>query len=233
MSHSPSISPAGDFTVKAGASVKDKDSDVVIDENGNMSLGSAGSKLDISDAGDGSTPSAGSIRLYGVTQGGISRLETRNSTDSGVDILRDQTTVVYNGTGSAIGAFKVVTINGVAPDGHNPTVILTDSNDAAKMPALGITIAAIPDGSYGIVLIRGLVSFGAGPIITWSAGGKLWVTISGDLTPTQTASPNEYQQSIGLAIDPANGWAWINTGSEFYKNDVDFKSWIHAGLTSL
>src|SRR6187200_3786348 len=75
-----------------------------------------------------------------------------------------------NGTGTAIGAYLFVKSSTTVDDGIVLPGAVTDD-------VLGVTMRAVPDGTYGDVQIRGLAKVTAGA--AFSRGDRLMVTTAG------------------------------------------------------
>jgi len=63
---------------------------------------------------------------------------------------------------------------------------LADSDDASKMPSLGVTIGGISNGKYGRILTQGYIG---DPDWSWTVGASLYACVNaGELTETQPTS---------------------------------------------
>ena len=96
-------------------------------------------------------------------------------------------------TSEAIAQFDLVYVSG---DG---TIGKADSDGVAKMPAIGIAVAAINSGQPGVILLRGMLrddSFG------FTAGNRVFVSGSSTLTATAPSANNAVAQAVGVALEP-------------------------------
>jgi hypothetical protein len=88
-----------------------------------------------------------------------------------------------NNTGTTIGAYKVVYINGVS--GNTPTIALADA-DTASMPAFGLTTAQVTTGNEVDVITFGNLKGVDTSLL--SVGDVLYVSTSpGEYTTTPPA----------------------------------------------
>lgn len=108
-----------------------------------------------------------------------------------------------NNTGSTIGAYKVVYINGVS--GNTPTIALADADNSSAMPAFGITSASSDTGNEVDVITFGNLKGVDTSLL--SVGTILYVsTTAGEYTSTKPTSSSSQLQNIGMVVkSDANG----------------------------
>jgi hypothetical protein len=101
-----------------------------------------------------------------------------------------------NNTGTTIGAYKVVYINGVS--GNTPTIALADA-DTASMPAFGLTTAQVTTGNEVDVITFGNLKGVDTSLL--SVGDVLYVSTSpGEYTTTPPAGSSAKLQNIGMVV---------------------------------
>lgn len=101
-----------------------------------------------------------------------------------------------NNTGSTIGAYKVVYINGVS--GNTPTIALADA-DTASMPAFGLTVAQVTTGNEVDVITFGNIKGVDTSLL--SVGDVLYVsTTAGEYTTTPPTGSSAKLQNIGMVV---------------------------------
>lgn len=88
---------------------------------------------------------------------------------------------VVNNTGSTIAKATPVYISGFGAS--KPQISKSDADTLATFPVIGLTQAAITNGSDGVVLINGV--FSGVNTAAFSAGARLYVASGGGLTTTQ------------------------------------------------
>lgn len=102
-----------------------------------------------------------------------------------------------NNTGSTIGAYKVVYINGVS--GNTPTIDLADANDASAMPAFGITVSEVTTGNQVDVITFGNLKGVDTSLLT--VGTVLYVSATaGEYTSTAPTGSTSKLQNIGMVV---------------------------------
>ena len=112
-----------------------------------------------------------------------------------------------NNTGSTIGAYKVVYINGVS--GNTPTIALADA-DTASMPAFGLTSSSSDNGDEVDVITFGNVKGVDTSLLT--VGDVLYVsTTAGEYTTTPPTGSSAKLQNIGMVVK-ANSNGIIKVG---------------------
>ena len=102
-----------------------------------------------------------------------------------------------NNTGSTIGAYKVVYINGVS--GNTPTIALADANNTSTMPAFGITVSAVTTGNQVDVITFGNLKGVDTSLLT--VGTLLYVSATaGEYTSTAPTGSTSKIQNIGMVV---------------------------------
>jgi hypothetical protein len=133
--------------------------------------------------------------------------------DHPIEIGMQMVERVYNNTGVEIAKGKPLYYSGnyINDSGQeSPLVALADATDAAKYNVQGLSAEAIPNGSYGQIIVAGVVD----KIDTSSlnAGDNVFLGLTpGALQNAAPAYPN-YPMCIGWVIksDPNNGKVIIN-----------------------
>ena len=104
---------------------------------------------------------------------------------------------VYNNTGVTINKGDAVYLTG-GNNGDNPHVALADSDDAAKMPALGIVRENITTASVGQVVTSGEMNDSSHG---YTLGADLYIdTTAGGLTTTIPTGEDKLIQKIGKVV---------------------------------
>ena len=73
------------------------------------------------------------------------------------------------------------------------------SNDIAKLPAIGLAVAAINQNQPGAILLQGMFRNDA---YGFTAGNRLYVHTDGTITATAPSGNNQGAQAIGVALEP-------------------------------
>ena len=73
------------------------------------------------------------------------------------------------------------------------------SNDIAKLPAIGLAVAAINQNAAGAILLQGMFRNDA---YGFTAGNRLYVHTNGTITATAPSGNNQGAQAIGVALEP-------------------------------
>lgn len=113
---------------------------------------------------------------------------------------------IKNNTGFTLLSNKAVYVTGFDENNQVPEVNLASSNDASKLPAIGIVIDDIPNNNIGTVKLNGIL----GGFNTSSAGTntKVYLGLNGDILFEDPSNNNGYvAQKIGvvLTVDNDNG----------------------------
>jgi hypothetical protein len=118
------------------------------------------------------------------------------------EIVRDSMIIVYNNSGSEIVTNRVVYASGNV--GDVPTVALAKANSLLTMPAIGVTIEAIANNSYGRVMQVGLLE--NLDTSSLSVGDVLYVhdTIAGLVRTTPPVTPSLIQEIGTVLVDDAS-----------------------------
>jgi len=104
---------------------------------------------------------------------------------------------VYNNTGVTLARGDAVYLTG-SNNGDTPHVALADSDDPAKMPALGIVRTNIAAASVGQVVTSGVIN---DAMHGYALGADLYVdTTAGGLTATIPTGENNLIQKIGKVV---------------------------------
>jgi hypothetical protein len=143
------------------------------------------------------TPSAGFMRLYVEDFKGFPFFSFSDNTGMVRKIVRDSVFVGKNITGTTLPAYSAVYASGNA-DGV-PTLALAKSDNMSTLPAVGITIEAVDNGTFGRVMQVGLVE--NVDTTAWAAGTVLYVseTVPGGYTDTPPVYPY-FTQEIGTIL---------------------------------
>jgi len=121
---------------------------------------------------------------------------------------QDNVIVVRNETGITIPLFTPVYESGAGALGE-PLVSPAKADSSATMPALGITIAAIPNNSNGYVMISGVIQ--DVNLTAFSIGDIFYVshTVAGGLTLTPPPHPYMRQRIARILTNTANGTGMV------------------------
>ena len=104
---------------------------------------------------------------------------------------------VYNDTGATLSKGDVVYLTG-SETGANPHVALADSDDATKMPAIGVVKEQITDTNVGQVVTSGEMNDSSHG---YTLGADLYVdTTAGGLTTTVPTGEDKLIQKIGKVV---------------------------------
>ena len=104
---------------------------------------------------------------------------------------------VYNDTGGTLNKGQAVYLTG-ANTGDNPHVNLTENNDSAKMPAIGIVKENISTGFAGQVVTSGVINVASHG---YTLGADLYIdTSAGTLTTTKPTGEDKLIQKIGKVV---------------------------------
>lgn len=136
-------------------------------------------------------PSSGA-RLYAANSHGLDGLAYDTAQGFEVVVGRDLLTAVRNVTGSTIAAGQAVYITPVVSGGM-PTIGLAQSDATmTRLPAIGVTAAAINNSSNGFVITNGPIGMNTS---AFSAGDRLYVsdTTPGALTNVAPTHPSVRQ----------------------------------------
>ena len=105
---------------------------------------------------------------------------------------------VENDEGSQLGAGVPVYAKGIS--GDNITVGLADANDSAKMPAIGVTQAAIDNGSTDQIITSGFLNVTVSGLTGVSVGDTIYVSNTGTLTNIKPTNSTDLVQNIGVVL---------------------------------
>lgn len=152
-----------------------------------------------------------------------------------------------NQTGASIPKGTPVYQTGVS--GNNITIAPADADDAAKMPAIGLTTAAIADTAEGTVVILGVVN--GLDTSSFTAGDTVYVsTTPGALTTTAPSGESGLIQNFGrvlkvnassgsiavMGAGRANAVPNLNDGNVFIgnaSNQAETRALVEADISDL
>ena len=165
----------------------------------NISNISGSGYIDMSEMSSPATPSTDSLRLYVEDIKGFSFFKYLDDTGMKRQLLRDSMILVKNIRGTTIPANRVVYATGSSD--NVPTVNLAKADDIATMPAIGVTVESIANGSYGRVMQVGLLENIDTTYDALVEGDILYVsdTSAGIVTRTAPLTPN-LTQEIGTVL---------------------------------
>jgi hypothetical protein len=153
-------------------------------------------------------PSTGTTRLYASSRAGttIDAMAYRTSLGTEVVIGRDLLVQVRNVSGATIAASQVVYCSGSSSSIARIELAQADAT-MAKLPPLGITTAAIPNNTNGLIMTRGVMILDTSG---FAAGDTLYLspTTPGAVTNVVPSHPNvehvigvvEFVNTSGLAM---------------------------------
>ena len=106
---------------------------------------------------------------------------------------------VYNNEASTLNKGEAVYLTG-GNNGDNPWVALADSDDATKMPAIGIIRENISAGAVGQVVTSGVLNNSSHG---YTIGADLFIdSVAGGLTTTLPTGESKAIQKIGKVVSP-------------------------------
>jgi hypothetical protein len=153
-------------------------------------------------------PSTGTTRLYASSRAGttIDAMAYRTSLGTEVVIGRDLLVQVRNVSGATIAASQVVYCSGSSSSIARVELAQADAT-MSKLPPLGITTAAIPNNTNGLIMTRGVMILDTSG---FAAGDTLYLspTTPGAVTNVVPSHPNvehvigvvEFVNTSGLAM---------------------------------
>lgn len=143
------------------------------------------------------SPLAGIARFHAATTQGFTRFEQDNEATTNLVLGRDSVFIARNTSGSTIAAGTPVYVTGST--GSVPNISLAKADSLTTLPAIGVSLDAINDNSFGQVMKLGVIQ----NINTsaFSTGDTVYVSAvtAGVLTNVRPASPN-YAQRIGSVL---------------------------------
>ena len=152
-----------------------------------------------------------------------------------------------NNSGASIAIGTPVYQTGVS--GNNITIAPADADDAAKMPAIGLTTSTIANGNEGTVIILGVVN--GLDTSSFSAGDTVYVsTTAGALTTTAPTGESGLIQNFGrvlkvnassgsiavMGAGRANAVPNLNNGNVFIgnaSNQAETRALVEADISDL
>jgi len=180
----------GALTIEAATNIT-LDSNVSVSENLTISI------LNLPEISAPTTPSSDILRLYVEDIKGFSFFKYLDSTGMKRQLIRDSMILVKNICGSTIAANRIVYATG--SEDNVSTVDLANASSMNTMPAIGVTIEAIANNTYGRVMQVGLLENINTNALT--EGDVLYVsdTVAGTPITTQPLSPS-LTQEIGTVL---------------------------------
>jgi hypothetical protein len=146
------------------------------------------STLEIHGIDNGFVPESGNIHLYATPDDGFIVIET--ITDLGIKtrVNQDIFRIARNTSGEEIPAGCPVRYTGSS--GNKPNFGLAKANILDSMAAIGITIAAVADNGFGVLMIMGRW-VGKTDYSGWAEGDELWVSpyVAGELVDSVPEPP--------------------------------------------
>jgi hypothetical protein len=160
--------------------------------------------IDVPESTEPASPATDTLRLFATDVNGYSFLSFKDATGMVRAFVRDSVIVGYNNTGSTIALGRIVYASGSFSGA--PTIALAKADSSATMPAIGVTIQTIADGTYGRIMQVGLLE--DVNTSTYSVADVLYVSAvtAGLPSITRPTYPN-HSQEIGTVIvdDPTVG----------------------------
>ena len=118
----------------------------------------------------------------------------RKITDAAATVVQAR-----NESGATISTGSPVYVTGYSAGGSKPLIDIADADDAAKMPALGITLAEVTNNSDVLVGTYGVFSEANTGVFT--EGDELYIdTVAGKLTATRPTGSTTKIQKIGQVL---------------------------------
>lgn len=166
------------------------------------------------DAAAPAPPAAGRLLLQSFNQQGFSMPHVYDSAGNAIELTRDCIVIVKNTSGAPITKGRVVRITGAS--GSIATVALAKADSVATLPAVGIMYETTADGSFGRMMLIGVLeNF---DLSAFANGALLYVsdTVAGALT----ATPPALAQSMGSVLNNGVG----NGALQVFARVVDRRS---------
>lgn len=177
------------------------------------------SHLEMHEGAAPATPDADHTRIYAEDKNGFTILKVIDSTGDTLQFLRDNVMIIKNGNGFTLTKGMAVYVNGAT--GNVPNALPASNNVSATLPAIGIVYSSITDGSFGRVMIYGLLS----NINTdsWNEGDALYVGYNGSLVNVTPSYPNAIQRvGIVLVKGVGNGAIEVDTQAVISTDGVPY-----------
>jgi hypothetical protein len=146
-----------------------------------------------------STPAAGYMTLYAVTNNGHTTPNYIDQDGTVVRLARDRVVLVRNTSGSDMTKGQLVDVNGST--GQVPTIRLADADQLGPPPfhAEGMLLENIANNAFGQMVVAGLIS--GLDTSAFAEGTQLYVsTTAGAVTSTAPSSPN-FIQEVGIVTN--------------------------------
>lgn len=158
-------------------------------------------------------PASGSLVLASFNQQGFSVAHIYDPQGNGIEITRDNITVVRNTSGSSISKGKVVYVTGST--GTVPTVSLAKADSSTTVPAIGVMYDTTANNGYGRVVLLGNIE--NIDLSAFSNGDHLYVSAAtaGGMTATKPAYP-DIPQFVGTVLNNGvgNGVLSVHVGED-------------------
>ncbi len=101
-------------------------------------------------------PAAGTLLLHSSTINGFTRLEQDNESATNLILGRDNAQIAYNNSGGTLNKGTVVYISGT--NAGSPEISAATANSATTLPAIGVVMDNIANGSFGQVMTKGIMT---------------------------------------------------------------------------
>ena len=143
-----------------------------------------------------STPPSAHVNITAEDFHGFSRLAITDDTGVTLMATRDSVITVKNNSGLTVSESQAVYVNGAS--GNVPTIGLAIANTTSSMPAIGLMLETVTQGSFGRAMMFGVLD--ATNTSAYSAGDLLWVsdTVPGTLRNTPPSIPTNIVQFVGI-----------------------------------
>jgi len=198
-----------------------------IDVTGLVGLTGPHDFMDLAENAAPGLPAANTARIFAEDKAGHTILAYNDAGGMKRHLVRDSVFIGWNATGVLIPKLSIV--RSVGNVGSLPSIALAKADAAATMPAIGIALEAIADGTSGRIMQVGLIEN-----INTSAiapGARVWVssTVAGGVQITAPVWP-ALRQEIGVILiqDALVGTAQVIARSAFDDGVIN-----HAALMNL
>lgn len=150
------------------------------------------SYMNLAEISEPAAPQSQSMRLYAEDRLGRTVMRAKTPGGNRFQLMQDNVVVMRNQTGITIPIFTPVYESGTGASGE-PLITLADADSIAALPAVGLTVEAIPNNSNGFVMLQGVLH--DIPTAGFSVGDILYVsTTAGALTTVEPQPPNLSQR---------------------------------------
>jgi hypothetical protein len=180
--------------------------------------------FDLPNQGSTTTPAAGNLRMYSLSDDGVVRLEYKTPDGETVRLGRDQILTVRNNTGSTLNKGQLVYISGANVQRIRVSLARADSDNT--MPAIGMMLDTLANGSDGRCSIGGIV---AGLNTSgYTDGDRIFLssTTAGSFTATPPSSG--FKQRVGFVINAnaSNGIVLVAPAGASPRQDLEGYLWL-------